>query len=72
MLSKSRALIRRPLWNITSYRNERTELLTIDAGVEGCFLAVFSFKEEGEVFLHLLVKLGRRRNGKASRRSRES
>jgi hypothetical protein len=55
MLSKSSALTRRPLWVITSYQNEQTELLTIDAGVEGRFLAVFSFEEEAEAFLSLLV-----------------
>jgi hypothetical protein len=55
MLSKSSALTRRPLWVITSYQNDRTELLIIDAGVEGRFLAVFSFEEEAEAFLSLLV-----------------
>jgi hypothetical protein len=55
MLGKSSALTRRPLWVITSNQDYRTELLTIDAGVEGRFLAVFSFEEEAEVFLGLLV-----------------
>ena len=30
-------------------------MLTIDAGVEGRFLAIFSFEEEAETFLSLLV-----------------
>ena len=55
MLSKSRALIRRPLWIIISYQNKRMEVLTIDPDVEGSFLAVFSFEEEAEAFLGLLV-----------------
>jgi hypothetical protein len=55
MLSKSRALIRRPLWIITSYQNKRMEVLTIDPYAEGDSLAVFSFEEEAEAFLGLLV-----------------
>ncbi len=55
MLVKSRALMRRPPWIITSQQNDRTEALTIDAGVHGSFLAVFSFEEEAEAFLRLLV-----------------
>ena len=55
MLNKSKALIRRPLWIITSYQNDQMELLTIDPDVEGSFLAVFSFEEEAEAFLHLSV-----------------
>jgi hypothetical protein len=55
MLNKSSALIRRPLWIITSYQNDQMELLTIDPDVEGSFLAVFSFEEEAEAFLHLTV-----------------
>ena len=55
MLNKSKALIRRPLWIITSYQNDQMELLTIDPEVEGSFLAVFSFEEEAQAFLHLSV-----------------
>ena len=55
MLNKSKALIRRPLWIITSYQNDQMELLTIDPDVEGSFLAVFSFEEEAQAFLHLSV-----------------
>ena len=55
MLSKSRALIRRPLWIIISYQNKRMEVLTIDPDVEGSYLAVFSFEEEAEAFLGLLL-----------------
>jgi hypothetical protein len=55
MLSKTSALSRRLLWVITSNQDYRTELLTIDAGVEGRFLAVFSFEEEAEAFLGLSV-----------------
>ena len=55
LIKKSSALLRRPLWIITSYQNDQMELLTIDADVDGCFLAVFSFEEEAEAFLHLSV-----------------
>ena len=55
MLSKSRALIRRPLWIIISYQNKRMEVLTIDSYAEGDSLAVFSFEEEAEAFLGLLL-----------------
>ena len=55
MLDNSSALLRRPLWIITSYQNDQMELLTIDPNVDGCFLAVFSFEEEAQAFLHLTV-----------------
>ena len=55
MLVKSRALVRRQPWIIKSHQNHRTEALTIDAGVQGSFLAVFSFEEEAEAFLRLSV-----------------
>jgi hypothetical protein len=54
MLKISKGLIRRPLWLITSYKNNRMGVLTIDSSGDGGFLAVFSFKEEAEVFLSLL------------------
>ena len=63
MLSKSRALIRRPLWIITSYQNKRMEVLTIEPEVEGSFLAVFSFEEEAEAFLGLLLDGEENRKG---------
>jgi hypothetical protein len=55
LIKKSSALLQTPLWIITSYQNDQMELLTIDADVDGCFLAVFSFEEEAEAFLHLSV-----------------
>ena len=55
MLNKSRALLRRPLWIITSCQNDQIEWLTIDPDVEESFLAVFSFEEEAQAFLHLSV-----------------
>jgi hypothetical protein len=55
LIKKSSALLRGPLWIITSYQNHQMELLTIDADVDGCFLAVFSFEEEAKAFLHLSV-----------------
>jgi hypothetical protein len=55
MLNKSSALLRKPLWIITSYQNDQMELLTIDPDLEGSFLAVFSFEEEAQAFLHLSV-----------------
>jgi hypothetical protein len=54
MPSRCRALMRRPPWLIISYQNDRLEVLTIDLGVEGCVLPVFSFEEEAQAFLHLL------------------
>ncbi len=49
------------------------ELLTLDVDGEGRFLAVFGFEEEAETFLGLLVDGDdEKRNGKASRRRRES
>ena len=54
MVSESSALLRRPLWIITSYQNDQMELLTIDPDLDGGFLAVFSFEEEAEAFLCLL------------------
>ena len=53
MPKKSRALGRRPLWLITTYRNNRIDPLTIDPGGAGESLAVFSYKEEAEAFLRL-------------------
>ena len=53
MPKKSRALGRRALWLITTYRNNRIDPLTIDSGGAGESLAVFSFKEEAETFLRL-------------------
>jgi hypothetical protein len=55
MLNKNSVQLQRPLWIITSYQNDQMELLTIDPDVEGSFLAVFSFEEEAEAFLHLSV-----------------
>jgi hypothetical protein len=69
MVSKSRALIRRPLWIITSYQNKRMDVLTIDSYAEGDSLAVFSFEEEAEAFLGLLVD--REENNKKGWRSEQ-
>jgi hypothetical protein len=64
MINKSRALMRRPLWIITSYQNNRMEVLTIDPDVEGgSFLAIFSFEEEAEAFLRLLGDEEEKRKG---------
>ena len=63
MLNKSRALMRRPLWIITSYQDNRTDVLTIDPDAEGGFLAVFSFEEEAEAFLRLLGDGEEKRKG---------
>ena len=63
MLNKSRAPMRRPLWIITRYYDDRMEALTIDSDVEGCFLAVFSFEEEAEAFLRLLLDGEEKRKG---------
>jgi hypothetical protein len=53
MPTKSRGLTRRPLWIIQRYQDNRMDVLTIDLDGDGGFLAVFSFKEEAETFLHL-------------------
>ena len=63
MLNKSSALLRRPLWIITSYQNDQMELLTIDPDVEGSVLAVFSFEEEAEAFLRLMGDGQEKRKG---------
>jgi hypothetical protein len=44
----------RPLWIITCYRNNRTEVLTFDPdGDDGGSLPIFSFEEEAQTFLDL-------------------
>ena len=53
MPTKISALARRPLWIITSYRNNRMEVLTIDPEGNGGSLPVFSFEEEAKTFLGL-------------------
>ena len=63
MLNKSRSLMRRPLWIITSYQDYRTEVLTIDPDAEEGFLAVFSFEEEAEAFLRLMGDGQEKRKG---------
>ena len=63
MLNKSRALMRRPLWIITSYQDNRTEVLTIDPDAEGGVLAVFSFEEEAQAFLRLMGDGQEKRKG---------
>lgn len=51
---KISALARRPLWIITCYRNNRTEVLTFDPdGDDGGSLPIFSFEEEAQTFLDL-------------------
>jgi hypothetical protein len=54
MLKNSRGLMRRPLWIITTYQNNRIDTLTIDPEGDGRLLAIFSFKEEAEAYLSLL------------------
>jgi hypothetical protein len=45
----------RPLWIITSCKNNQMEVLTIDLDDDGgSFLALFSFEEEAQTFLGLL------------------
>ena len=52
--SGGEGLVLRPLWIITSYKNNQMEVLTIDPDDAGSFLAVFSFEEEAQTFLGLL------------------
>ena len=53
MPTKISALVRRPLWIVTSYHNNRMEVLTIDPEGNGGSLPVFSFEEEAKTFLGL-------------------
>ena len=45
-------VVRRSFWLIATRTHGRMEVLTIDAGDE-VVLPIFSFQEEGELFLHL-------------------
>jgi hypothetical protein len=47
------ARARRPHWLITKYDHSKMSALTISLGANGEALAVFSFEEEAEMFLHL-------------------
>ena len=47
-------LMRRPLWILACYQNNRMRMLTVDADGDGGFLPVFSFEEEAQTFLALL------------------
>jgi hypothetical protein len=54
--NSSGGLMLRPLWIIASHKNNRMEVLTINPDDDGgSFLAVFSFEEEAQTFLGLLV-----------------
>lgn len=53
MPDKISALARRPLWIITCYRDNRTEVRTVDPDGDGGYLPVFSFEEEAQTFLYL-------------------
>ena len=45
----------RPLWIITSHKNNQMEVLTVDPDGDGAsFLPVFSFEEEAKTFLCFL------------------
>jgi hypothetical protein len=66
--SKARGLLRRrsrPLWIISCNQNNRMEVLTIapdgSGGGGGCYVPVFSFKEEAQTFLYLLEDDERRK-----------
>jgi hypothetical protein len=52
MANKARSLPRTALWIISSYQDNRMDVLTIELGGEEA-LPVFSFKEELETFLRL-------------------
>ena len=55
MEMQGRSLARSALWIITRYLHNRMDVLTFDPeDGTGFFLAVFSFKEEAELFLGLL------------------
>ena len=75
MPSKISDLARMPPWIITSYRNNRMEVLTIDPDGDdgGRSLPVFSFKEEAQTFLGSRRMTRRRGEGGAvGRLQRES
>jgi hypothetical protein len=46
-------LMRRPLWSLACYQNNRMRMLIVDAD-GGRYLPVFSFEEEAQTFLALL------------------
>lgn len=56
--SKARGLLRlrRPLWIISCYQNNRIEVLTINPNGSGggCYVPIFSFEEEAQMFVCLL------------------
>jgi hypothetical protein len=54
MEMQSRSLARSALWIITRYLHNRMDVLTFDLENATGFLAVFSFKEEAELFLGVL------------------
>jgi hypothetical protein len=54
MQKMNRTLVGRPLWIITCYQNNQLNMLTIDPASNGGFLAIFSFKEEADMFISLL------------------
>src|SRR5215204_890087 len=43
-------LIRRPLWILACYQNNRMRMLSVDADGDGGYLPVFSFEEEAQTF----------------------
>lgn len=53
-MARSRAA-GRPLWLITKYENVHGDVLTLYSGSDREVLPVFSFKEEAETFLQLVV-----------------
>ena len=56
---------RGPLWILEGDHNDWPEVFTLDPNSDGGFLPVFSFREEAEAFLHLVVEAdgGRRASG---------
>lgn len=64
--------LRGPLWIIEGTQSYRTEIFTLDPDSDGGFLPVFTFREEAEAFLHLVVEADGDRRARGEWRLRET
>ncbi len=63
---------RGPLWILEGDQNDWPEVFTLDPNSDGGFLPVFSFREEAEAFLHLVVVADGGRRARGDWRIRET
>lgn len=63
---------RGPLWILEGDQNDWPEVFTLDPNSDGGFLPVFSFREEAEAFLHLVVVADEGRKAREDWRIRET